>query len=406
VCVRSAAGAHLETVDGKRLIDYHGAYGCIVLGHCFPAVTERVSAVIAEADAFGVGTTPAEVMLAEKLVEHVPSVEQVLLCNSGGEATYNAVRVARGATRSEKIIKFQGCYHGSHDYVLPNALTSPGATSFDPDSSAGLLAAAADSVLVCRYNDLDSVRTMFATYPDDVAGIIVEPILHNAATIAPVDGFLEGLRALCDEHRSLLIFDEVISGFRHGLGGFQADTGVLPDVTTFAKAMGNGFPIGAIGGTERVMRHFNTGANGRVFYSGTYNGNAAAVEAALTVIDTIEREPVLEHIFGLGARMRDGLRQIVDEAGVVATVVGHGSIYGLIFAEGPLSTYEDVQRNDAELFLRYKRGLLERGVLEMPAVNAMRSHISYSHTDADIDFTLEASRAALMEVLREAGPWR
>jgi glutamate-1-semialdehyde 2,1-aminomutase len=399
VCARRADGAYIEDLEGRWLIDYHAAYGCIVLGHCYPEVVERVTAAIRQGDAFGVGTTEAELTLAEKLVEHVPSIEQVLLCNSGGEATYNAVRLARGATRRELIVKFQGCYHGSHDYVLPNALTQPDGLAFDPDASAGLLRAAVESVVVCRYNDLDSVRAAFARHQGEIAGIIIEPILHNAATIAPEPGFLEGLRALCDAEGAVLIFDEVITGFRHGLGGYQAHAGVTPDVTTFAKAMGNGFPIGAIGGRAALMGHFNTAPDGNVFYSGTYNGGTAAVAAALAVIDVLEAEPVHAHTFALGERMRDGLRQIVTGAGIEATVVGFGSIYGLIFAPGPLRSYEDVLRNDAELFLAFKRGLIERGVLEMPAINAMRSHISYSHTADDIDRTLEASEASLRAAL-------
>jgi glutamate-1-semialdehyde 2,1-aminomutase len=389
----------VEDVDGRRLIDCHGAYGCIVLGHCFPAVTERVTAAIREGDAFGVGTTEGEVALAEKLVEHVPSIQQVLLCNSGGEATYNAIRLARGATGREKVIKFQGCYHGSHDYVLPNAITAAGASSFDPDGSLGVLCAAVESVIVCRYNDLDSVRAAFAAHPEQVAGIIVEPILHNAATIAPAEGFLEGLRSICDREGAVLIFDEVISGFRHGLGGFQAHAGVTPDLTTLAKAMGNGFPIGAVGGRRELMERFNTSEAGTVFFGGTYNGGVAAVEAARATIETLESEPVHEHTFALGERMRSGLASIAATEGIEASVVGFGSVYGLIFAPGPLCSYEDVLRNDAGLFLRFKRGLIERGVLEMPAINAMRSHISYSHTSEDIDRTLEASQAALRQAL-------
>jgi glutamate-1-semialdehyde 2,1-aminomutase len=399
VCVKRAWGAYVEDLEGRRLIDYHGAYGCIVLGHCFPAVVDRVAAAIREGDAFGVGTTEGEVALAEKLVEHVPSIEQVLLCNSGGEATYNAIRLARGVTGREKIVKFQGCYHGSHDYVLPNALTIAGEAGFNPDVSAGVLRAASESVLVCRYNDLDSVRAAFGAHPEQVAGIIVEPILHNAATIAPAEGFLEGLRSICDREGTVLIFDEVISGFRHGLGGFQAHARVTPDLTTLAKAMGNGFPIGAVGGRAALMEHFNTSPTGTVFYSGTYNGSVAAVEAARAVIEVLESEPVHEHTFALGERMRAGLRGIVAGVGIEASVVGFGSVYGLIFAPGPLCSYEDVLRNDAGLFLRFKRGLIERGVLEMPAINAMRSHISYSHTSEDIDRTLEASQAALRQAL-------
>ena len=398
VCVGRGRGAYVEDLDGRELIDYHGAYGCILLGHCFPHVVERVSEAITRFSTCGVGVTEAEVELAERIVEHVPSIEQVVLTNSGGEATYNAIRLARGVTGREQIVKFQGCYHGSHDYVLPNALTLPGHDALDLDTSLGILPAARDSVLVARYNDVDTVAALFDERGPQIAGVIVEPMLHNAATIPPAEGFLEGLRSLCTRHGSLLIFDEVITGFRHGLGGYQAIAQVAPDLTTFAKAMGNGFPIGAIGGSRTAMEQFNTASGGGVFYSGTYNGNPAAVAAALATLDVLETELVHEHIFRLGAGMRTGLQEIVAGSRLEATVVGFGSIYGLIFAAGPLRTYEDVMRNDPARFLRYKRGLLRRGVLEMPALNAMRGHVSYSHTDADIDRTLAAAAETIAEM--------
>lgn len=399
ICVRRASGAYVEDLAGRQLIDYHGAYGCVVLGHCHPHVVERVASAARESSSVGVSTTEAEVELAERLVRHVPSIEQVLLTNSGGEATFNAVRLARGITGRQKLLKFQGCYHGSHDYVLPNALTLPGSPATDPDASAGLLPAASASVLVGRYNDLDSVRALFDAHADDIAGVIIEPILHNAATISPASGFLEGLRDLCSKHGSILIFDEVITGFRHGLGGYQSIVDVTPDLTTFAKAMGNGFPIGAIGGRRDLMEAFNTAQHGDVFYSGTYNGNSVAVGAALATIEVLEAEPVHEHIYGLGRRMREGLERIVAGSDVSATVVGYGSIYGLIFAQGPMRSYEDALRNDQETFLSYKAGLLKRGILEMPAVNAMRCHISYSHTRVDVDRTLEASAEAFVDAV-------
>lgn len=398
VCIRRSKGAYVEDLEGQQFIDYHGAYGCIVLGHCHPAVVDRVTAILPKSSVYGLGATSFEVELAERLVQHVPSIDQVLLTNSGGEATYSAIRVARGATGREKVLKFQGCYHGSHDYVLPNALTLPGAATGDPDASAGVLPAAAASVLVARYNDLGSVKALFEAHDGEIAAVIIEPILHNAATIEPAPGFLEGLRDLCDRTGTVLIFDEVISGFRHALGGYQSIAGVTPDLTTFAKAMGNGAPIGAIGGARHLMEHFNTAPDGDVFYSGTYNGNSFAVVAAIATIDCLAEENVHEQTFRLGQRMRDGLSEIIAGSSMPATVVGFGSIYGLIFAPPPLRTYEDVQRNDKETFLAYKAALLRRGVLEMPAVNAMRGHISYSHSDADIDRTLEASAEAFAEI--------
>jgi glutamate-1-semialdehyde 2,1-aminomutase len=397
LALERAEGAYLIDDRGERYIDYHAAYGAILLGHCYPAVTEAVSEAIAMYDLAGVGSSRGEVRLAEKLIAHVPSIEMVLLCGSGSEATYHAVRLARAVTGREKIVKFQGCYHGFHDYVLPNALSSN--PNPDPDRSAGVLSSAAEQTLVCRYNDLDDLRGALDSHPGQIAGIILEPLAHNPPSIAPQPGYLEALRAICDEQEIVLIFDEVITGFRHDLGGYQRLAKVVPDLTTLAKAMGNGFPVAAIGGRRDFMQRFNTRDDGDVFYSGTYNGNAASVAAALATIETLESRPVHEHISRLGQRMRTGLRTIVDRAGIPAVVTGYGSIYGVLFMEGPVATNDDVRRNDAELYLSYKRQLLLRGVLEMPAINALRSHISFSHTHGDVDYTLEAAEQALRAAL-------
>jgi len=397
LALERAEGAYLVDDQGRRYIDYHAAYGAILLGHCYPAVTAAVSEAIATYDLAGVGSSAGEVRLAERLVAHIPSIEMVLLCGSGSEATYHAVRLARAVTGREKIVKFQGCYHGFHDYVLPNALSSN--PNPDPDRSAGVLSSAADQTLVCRYNDLDDLHRALELHAGQVAGIILEPLAHNPPSIAPRPGFLEALRRVCDEQGIVLIFDEVITGFRHDLGGYQRIANVVPDLTTLAKAMGNGFPVAAIGGRRDVKQRNNNRDDGDVFYSGTYNGNAASVAAALATIDTLEREPVHQHIARLGERMRTGLREIVDRAGIAATITGYGSIYGLLFMDGPVETNDDARRNDAELYLAYKRQLLLRGVLEMPAINALRSHISFSHSDRDIDDTLHAAEHALHAAL-------
>jgi glutamate-1-semialdehyde 2,1-aminomutase len=396
LAIASARGAYLTDVDGRQLIDYHAAYGAILLGHCFPTVVQAVTSAIGGYDLAGVGTSEAEIRLAEKLVQHVPCIEQVLFCGSGSEATYHAVRLARATTGRRKVLKFQGCYHGFHDYVLPNALTAAGG---DPDRSAGALAEATEQTLVCRYNDLDGVQNALRLNPDDIACVLIEPFAHNPPSIEPKPGFLAGLRSLCDANGIVLIFDEVITGFRHHLGGYQAIAGVVPDLATFAKAMGNGFPVAAIGGKRELMQRFNTHHEGDVFYSGTYNGNAASVAAALATIEALETEPVHDHIFRLGERMRTGLAELAKRAGVPALVTGFGSLYVLLFMEGPLESNDDVRRNDAALYLSYKRELLRRGVLEMPAINALRSHVSYSHSDADVDFTLEVAEQALSAAL-------
>src|SRR3954465_10611162 len=258
LCFKRGAGAYLEDPRGRGYIDYHAAYGAILLGHSNPAVNRRVASAIEETVLFGVGVTEAEVKLAEKIVEHVPSVEMTVVCNSGSEATYHAIRLARGVTGRQKLIKFQGCYDGFHDYVLRNVLSRPEGVGRRDPHSAGILEAAIDATLVCRYNDLDDVRATLERHGDEVAAIIVEPVAHNSPGLLPRPGFLEGLRALCDATGALLIFDEVITGFRHHIGGSQALCGVTPDLTTLGKAIANGFPLAAVGGRREYLERFTT----------------------------------------------------------------------------------------------------------------------------------------------------
>ena len=315
----------------------------------------------------------------------------MLLCGSGSEATLHAIRLARAVTGRPKILKFQGAYHGFHDYVARDYL---GRDRF----SAGLLDAAVDNTLVAGFNDLEAVEALFEGEAEQLAAVIVEPIAHNAASILPRPGFLEGLRSLCTRHGALLIFDEVITGFRHHLGGYQAISAVTPDLTTMAKALGNGFPVAAIGGPRELMERFNTSEHGDVWFAGTYNGNVPGVAAALASIEVLEREHVHEHVFRLGERMRTGLREVAARAAIPATVTGYGSVFVLCFMDGPVSSYEDLVRNDAELFVTYRRELARRGVFEMPE-NLGRSHLMYSHTDADVDRALEAAEGALSAAL-------
>jgi glutamate-1-semialdehyde 2,1-aminomutase len=398
LCFRRGAGAHVWDLEGRRYTDYHAAYGAIFLGHSHPVINERVARAIDDTVLFGVGVTEAEVALARKIVQHVPSADQVVVCNSGSEATYHAIRLARGVTGRERIIKFQGCYNGFHDYVLRNVLSPPELVGRRDPQSKGMLDAAVDATLVCRFNDLDDVEATVRQNPDAVAAIIVEPIAHNSPGLLPRPGFLEGLRALCDREGIVLIFDEVITGFRHGLGGYQAVCGVTPDLTTMGKAIANGFPLAAIGGKRELMERLTTNPAGDVHFGGTYNGNAVAVEAGLATIELLEDGAVHRHVFALGERMRAGLAEIAARAGVPAVVGGFGSLFVLCFMDGPLETYEDVLRNDTALFVRYRRELIARGVFEMPE-SLGRSHISAAHTEDDIDRSLAAAEEALAAAL-------
>jgi glutamate-1-semialdehyde 2,1-aminomutase len=396
LCVRRGRGGHIEDEDGRRLIDYHAAYGAVFLGQGHPPKLGRVAEALDNGVLFGVGVTAAEAQLAEKIVLHVPSAERVLLCGSGSEATFHAIRLARAVTGRSKVVKFQGGYHGFHDYVARNFLSRQ-------PFSAGSLAAALDNTLVCEFNDLSTVEAAFERAAGDVAGVIVEPIVHNAASLLPKPGFLDGLRSLCSQAGALLIFDEVITGFRHHLGGYQTIAGVTPDLTTLGKALGNGFPIAAIAGRAGHMERFCTADGGDVWFAGTCNGNLPGVAAALASIELLENGEVHEHVFRLGERMRAGLLEVARRASVPATVTGFGSVFALCFMEPPLESYEDTLRNDAQLFVRYRRELRRRGVFEMPE-NLGRSHLMYSHTDADVDLTLEAAEAALPRALDSPPP--
>jgi glutamate-1-semialdehyde 2,1-aminomutase len=396
ICIRRGHGAYLEDVDGRRFIDYHAAYGAILLGHSYPSVDDRVAEAMSGGVLFGLGVTEAEVELARKITTHVPCADQVVVCGSGSEATYHAIRLARGVTGRDKIVKFQGCYNGFHDYVLRNVLSPADKVGKRAPESAGMLPAAVDATLVCRFNDLDDVTRTVERNP--VAAIILEPIAHNSPGILPRPEFLAGLRELCDREGIVLIFDEVITGFRHHVGGYQAIAGVTPDLTTLGKAIANGFPLAAIAGRRELMERYTTTWTGDVHFGGTFNGNAIGVTAAIATIECLEREPVHEHLFRLGERMRAGLREIASRAGIAATVAGFGSLFVLLFMDGPLDSYDDVLRNDNQLFVRYRRELIERGVLEMPE-SLGRSHISYSHSDEDIDRSLEAAEESLRAAL-------
>jgi glutamate-1-semialdehyde 2,1-aminomutase len=399
--VSRASGGQVEDAAGRRYTDFHQAYSAVFLGHAHERVVDAVASASREVVLTGVGVTPGEVTLAERLVELYPSADQVIFANSGSEATYNAIRLARAVTGREKILKFAGCYHGSHDYVLRNA-RSLQATPAQEQEYAGVLRAASESVLVARYNDLDDVSEVLARWSGQVAAIIVEPIAHNAPNIMPAPGFLEGLRTLTEDHGALLIFDEMITGFRHALGGYQEISGVAPDLTTIGKAMANGYSLAALLGPREFTERFATHPYGDVFLGGTYNGNVTGVAAALATIGVIEEEPVHEHVFALGDRMRAGLAEVASEAGVEAIVSGYGSIYTLMFMDGELTSDDDVTRADDELFVRYRSELFARGILEMP-VPFVRAQVGYAHTTEDVDRALEAASDALAAALDRRG---
>ncbi len=393
----SAQGATITDADGNSYIDYHAAFGPIILGHNFEAVNRRVREVMQRVDLVGVGTTDLEIELARKICQHVPSAEAVLLCNSGSEATYHALRLARAVTGRKKVIKCQGCYHGWHDAVAMNVISSAEKVGqWDPLSRGSLTQVQAET-LVCGFNSIEDVKKAVADYPGEIAAIIVEPIAHNIGCVLPKPGFLEYLRRASDSEGIVLIFDEVVTGFRHGLGGYQKICGVTPDLTTLGKAMANGFPMAALCGKHKLMERFNTSPGGDVFFAGTFNGYPVGCAAALATIEVLETGGVYKHIFELGERMRRGLSEITSRSGIPATVAGYGSTFITYFMEGPIESYVDLLRNDQELFTSYRQALMKRGVLKLP-LNLKRNHISFSHTNADIDRTLEACEDVLNDL--------
>jgi len=394
--IAATSGSTFTDGDGNTYTDYHAAFGPPLLGHNDPDVDAAVAAAARTVGLMGVGVTEIEVELAERIVEHVPSVERVLLTETGSEATFHALRVARAATGRRHVLKFQGCYHGWHDSVAMNVISLAENVGKKDPLSQGVLPEVTDATIVCRFNDAAEVEQALVDH--DVAAIILEPIPHNIGCVLPKPGFLEKLRELCDKHGTVLVFDEVITGWRHALGGYQSIAGVTPDLTTMGKAMGNGWPVSALGGKAELMDLFSTTPGRPAFFAGTFNGHPPTSAAALATIDKLQREPVHEHVFRLGERARQGLTELYARLGVPVVVAGFGSVFVTYFLEGPVESYDDLLANDVEMFTGYRRELMKHGIFELP-LNLKRSHFSYAHTDEDVDRLLEGTEAAVAAVL-------
>ncbi|KIR66100.1 aspartate aminotransferase family protein [Micromonospora harpali] len=401
--IARASGARFWDADGRQYTDYHAAFGPPLLGHNDPDVNAAVAEAGTRVDLCGVAVTHGEIQLAETLAELVPSIEKVLLTSTGSEATFHALRVARAATGRRLVVKFQGCYHGWHDSVSLNVISAPDRVGVPDPISTGILPEVLDATLVLRFNDVAAVRAAFAAHGDDIAAVIVEPVPHNVGCLLPDQEFLQALRDECTRAGSVLVFDEVITGFRHDLGGWQRISGVTPDLTTLGKAIANGYPIGALGGRADLMDLFSTRPGAPAFFAGTYNGHPAVVAAALATLGKLRAEPVHEHVYRLGERARAGIAEALADLGVPAVVTGHGSVFVTYFMPGPAPrSYDDLLRNDAGMFIGYRRRMPEHGIFELP-LNLKRNHISYAHTDADIDHLVEATRAAVRDTLASGG---
>jgi len=384
-----AEGPYLETVDGTKLIDFVCTWGPAIHGHNHPAVREAVAAALAQGTSFGT-PSPAEVEMAELLVELVPSLEMVRMCNSGTEATMSCVRLARGATGRSKIVKFAGCYHGHVDSLLVKA-GSGALTGGHPDS-AGIPAAVAGETLVLDYNDLAGLEALFAERGAEIAGVILEPYPANVGLILPEPGFLEGLRRLCTAHGAVLIFDEVMTGFRLGLAGVQGVTGIRPDLSAFGKIIGGGLPVGAFGGRRDIMEHL--APLGPVYQAGTLSGNPLAMAAGLAQLRLLRADPPYARLDAAGQRIAGALRAEAARLGIAAQVPQTGSMLSIYFSATPVRNYPEALASDAARFRRLFHAALAAGVYLPPSAYETW-FLSTAHSDAVVDTAIERLVAAL-----------
>jgi glutamate-1-semialdehyde 2,1-aminomutase len=381
--IARAQGPHVWDAEGTRYIDYVGSWGPAVLGHAHPEVVRAVQEAAVHGLSFG-APTEAEIELAEVLVARMPSMEQVRLVSSGTEATMSAIRLARGATGRAKIVKFEGCYHGHADSLLVKA--GSGLLTFGNPTSAGVPPEFVEHTLVLQYNDLDGVRAAFEQYGRDIACIIVEPVAGNMNLVKPAAGFLEGLREACTAHGALLIFDEVMTGFRVGPGGVQGLMGITPDLTTLAKVIGGGMPVGAFGGSAEVMRHI--APLGAVYQAGTLSGNPVAVAAGLATLRLIGQPGFYEALAAQTRRLVEGLQERGRGAGLAFSADSIGGMFGLYFGAEVPASYRAVAACDGEAFKRFFHAMLERGVYFAPSAFEA-GFVSATHDDDVIARTLD-----------------
>jgi glutamate-1-semialdehyde 2,1-aminomutase len=384
--IREAEGSTLVDVEGNRYTDYVGSWGPMIAGHSHPHVVKAIKAVAEKGTSFG-APTHAEIYLATKIVEIVPSMEMVRLVNSGTEATMSALRLARAATKRDAILKFDGCYHGHADSLLVSA--GSGAATFGVPSSPGVTEKTAEDTLTLPYNDLEAVDQLFLKKGMQIAAIIVEPIAGNMGCVLPKPGFLEGLRRICDTYDTILIFDEVMTGFRVARGGAQSYYGIKPDLTTLGKIIGGGLPVGAYGGRRDLMEQISP--SGPVYQAGTLSGNPLATAAGLAMLKVISEPGFYETLDWRTQRLTDGISDVLTKAGISHLGTRIGSMFGLFFTQlSQVDNFEQAAQSDMERFNRWFHGMLNEGIYLAPS-QYEAGFLSSAHSEETIDETIAAA---------------
>ncbi|ATS17539.1 glutamate-1-semialdehyde 2,1-aminomutase [Synechococcus sp. PCC 6717] len=385
-------GAHIWDVDGNQYIDYVGTWGPAIVGHAHPEVINALHAALEKGTSFGAPCI-LENILAEMVISAVPSVEMVRFVNSGTEACMAVLRLMRAYTQREKVIKFEGCYHGHADMFLVKA--GSGVATLGLPDSPGVPKAVTAATLTAPYNDLEAVSRLFQEYPEDIAGVILEPVVGNAGFIPPDAGFLEGLRELTTQYGALLVFDEVMTGFRIAYGGAQEKFGIIPDLTTLGKVIGGGLPVGAYGGRADIMKM--VAPAGPVYQAGTLSGNPLAMTAGIKTLELLSRPGTYAQLDHLTGKLISGLLEAAQEFGH-AVCGGHISgMFGLFFTAGPVTNYEQAKTADLKKFAAFHRGMLEQGIYLAPS-QFEAGFTSLAHTEADIERTIAAARTVLSQL--------
>lgn len=392
VFIAKGEGSKLYDVDGNEYVDYICSWGPLLLGHQPEAVTKAVQDALLKGSTYG-APTALEVEIAKMIVDAVPSVEMVRMVNSGTEATMSAIRLARGYTKRNKLVKFEGCYHGHADHLLIKA--GSGALTFGVPSSPGVPESIASETLTASYNDLDSVKKLFAEYPDQIAAVIVEPVAGNMGLVPPAEGFLEGLREVTKEYGALLIFDEVISGFRASYGGAQKVFDIMPDITCLGKIIGGGLPVGAYGGRKEIMQH--VAPVGPVYQAGTLSGNPVAMAAGIATLSELAKPGVYETVEAKTKTLAEGVQAAADKAGVTVSINQSASLMTVFFTDQKVDSYAAAMTSDTAKFKVFFQSMLNQGVY-LPPSQFECWFVSLAHSDEDIKKTIAAAEQAFAEV--------